>query len=251
MESASPFFRNSRSSIFSSKDKHIDSYFQNICIHASNLNLTYLVINLSRQENALLSFDPALTKMFGASGITAINNGFWEKRLPLKDQHRFSRIISFINNMYQRDMNEATKCAYFTFTIPFEINKIAQSITFHSMPLLYIQTDGGESPLFILHQLMPAKNLSRLLSLHVINADETSYYSFNENEEQINLIVKLTKTEMNIIQLTYKGYTEAEIATILSMTSGMVKYCKSNLLSKTKSHSMAQTIANLHHQHIL
>lgn len=221
----------------------------NILSQSYILRQTVILIDYQAQRLICRNHNPSLRSIFEDEEMDMpMGQGFLWKNLS-KEEFALYRRILLIMSEYRKNGALSGHLYHFTFNVALQTNTgTIQMIQFKAMPLFHINVYPNKIPCFTYSLLEPANGLcSGNLTLHDFTNQKKYYYLLLMKGNKESFVV-LEEAELYIFQLVAKGCVETEIAEILNISFGTLKYLKSKILLQANVQSTAQLIALLTRQ---
>jgi Response regulator containing a CheY-like receiver domain and an HTH DNA-binding domain len=223
----------------------------NILSQSYILRQTVILIDYKAQRLICRNYNPSLKSIFEDEEMDMpMEKGFLWKNLSNEESTLYKRIL-LIMSEYRKNNSRSGHIYYFTFNVALQTHTHTgsiQMIQFKAVPLFHINVYPNKVPCFTYSLLEPSSTLySGNLTLHDFTNQKKYYYLLLEKGNKESFVV-LEESELSIFQLVAKGYVESEIAEMLKISFGTLKYLKSKILLLANVQSTTQLIALLTRQ---
>lgn len=230
------------------REKTINS----ILFQSQVLGQTVFVVALSKNLFILNNFNSHFADVIEDKMACFDNDGFITQALFPEDVCRYRSIVDILYEFYITKQYDNEDMYYFSFYMNMQ-KKDGTSVncSFKVMPLFFIHLKKKKAPGFAYCQLEKSdSDFSGQLILHDFSQNKKYYYLLLENTKNTNKMSYLVfdEKELAVFRLSAQGYVESEIAELLGISFGTLKYLKTKYLFQANVQSTAQLIMLLCNQ---
>ncbi|MDP4202477.1 MAG: LuxR C-terminal-related transcriptional regulator [Bacteroidota bacterium] len=175
------------------------------------------------------------------------------EKISTSDLSLFTHIFLIINDHILTRKDESSDVFYFSFNIPMiDSLNCSHMVEFKVLPYIYTDTSTTRLPWITYFQCSESdsSNPGRL-TLHNLKDKSETFYLLNNESAHLHEFMTLKQSDLEIFELACQGFSEAEIADCLSISTGTLKRIKSSIMMYLNTQSTAQTITILYQQGLI
>ena len=224
----------------------------NLEVGAMSLQMSFFIVDHYKRTTTLYSHNPELMDLFGAMGVKPLSNKFIERFFSTNNDNTFNtQAIETVNAIFKKDVlgnNNRTYCLSFNLPITLENNTV-QMLKFKVMPYKFTNTSEEGIPWLIYYDVKKTdtKQPGCFKLIDIDNSEEYPVFITEDSACDIKYEL-LSKSDIEIIQLSSDGLTEPEIAEQIDTNMTNMKYLKTSLLLRLNAKSISHAIAKVKKQ---
>jgi Response regulator containing a CheY-like receiver domain and an HTH DNA-binding domain len=228
-----------------------DLRFQNLQAVSNYVKKTFFLTDLYKKQFIIFNFDPKLSNVFGEAGhtLTMDENSITEKILGTFKETLTQYVQIITTHIIQQAKGE-DNTFYFSFNAPFiTLDNQIRTLSIKAFAYFYSSYQNEKLPWINFYQIDSCEfSCPGQLTLHNINAKSKTLYILCPKSTETLKYTTLKPSDLEIFTLACQGFSEAEIATQLSISTSTLKRTKATIMAHLSTQSTAQTVAILHQQ---
>lgn len=234
--------------------EHFDHRAENLRSVSYHLQETFILADHYKKRIRIFNNNPILKSILDETdnGEYTSEHKLTEK-ISASDLSLFTHISLIINDHILTRKDVSSDIFYFSFCITM-IDRLncTRIVEFKVLPYIYIDTSTTRLPWITYFQCTESKcsNPGRL-TLHNLADKSETFYLLNNESAHLPEFMTLKRSDLEIFELACQGFSEAEIADCLSISTGTLKRIKSSIMMYLNTQSTAQTITLLYRQGLI
>ncbi len=226
--------------------KNYSLQMSNLEVGAMGVQMSFLIVDQFRRTITLYSHNPELSDLFGEMGVKPLDPEFIKRMFSSNNDDTFNiQVIETVNNILKYDIlgnNNRTYCLSFTLRVTLANNAV-QLLKFKVIPYKHTSTSEKGIPWLVYYDIRKAdvKKPGCFKLTGIDNSEEYPVFITDNIGDQPKYEI-LSKTDIDILQLSSDGFTETEIAEQININATSFKQLKTSLLLRLNAKSISHAI---------